>query len=206
MRKTFLIPALILSLLMLPGCYKTQEQKAIQEAEKAMEQAGEQMEKAMKDAEDALEDATGAVEDAAMEAKDAAEGAAMDIKEGTEDAMEEVKDAVEEAADSMTTPAEEENEDGLSAEALLAKCLTEKGAKLYTASWCGHCKNQKAAFGDGLEYLDNTECAADNGWAEECSLAGVKAVPTWIFSDGEQKTGNTPLPTLADLSGCTYTT
>lgn len=31
-----------------------------------------------------------------------------------------------------------------------AKCLTEKGAKMYGTSWCGHCKNQKALFGDSF--------------------------------------------------------
>jgi len=91
-----------------------------------------------------------------------------------------------------------------SAEITLAKCLTESGAKLYTASWCGHCQNQKAAFGDGLEYLDNTECAATDGWTQECTDAGVKAVPTWIFGDGTVRSGNTPLATLAELNGCTY--
>ncbi|MBA4336441.1 hypothetical protein C0416_01530 [bacterium] len=90
------------------------------------------------------------------------------------------------------------------AEVILAKCLTASGAKLYTASWCGHCKNQKDAFGDGLEYLNNTECADEDGWAQACTDAGVKAVPTWIFGDGTTKSGNTPLATLAALNGCKY--
>lgn len=89
-------------------------------------------------------------------------------------------------------------------EVALAKCLTENGAKLYTASWCGHCKNQKEAFGDGIEYLDNTECAQGDGWAQACTDAGVKAVPTWIYGDGKTQTGNTPLATLAAENGCTY--
>jgi hypothetical protein len=89
-------------------------------------------------------------------------------------------------------------------EITLAKCLTASGAKLYTASWCGHCKNQKAAFGAGLEYLKNTECADGDGWAQACTDAGVKAVPTWIFGNGTTKSGNTPLATLAELNGCKY--
>jgi len=89
-------------------------------------------------------------------------------------------------------------------EVTLAKCLTESGAKLYTASWCGHCKNQKAAFGAGLEYLKNTECADGDGWAQACTDAGVKAVPAWIFGDGTTRSGNTPLATLAELNGCKY--
>lgn len=101
-------------------------------------------------------------------------------------------DVVEAAADSD------------SPEVALAKCITESGAKLYTASWCGHCKNQKEAFGDALEFLDNTECAEGDGWAQACTDAGVKAVPTWIFGDGTSKSGNTPLATLAELTGCEY--
>ncbi len=89
-------------------------------------------------------------------------------------------------------------------EILLAKCLTEKGVKLYTASWCGHCQNQKAAFGDGVEYLNNTECAEGDGWAQECKDADVKSVPTWIFPDGQMKTGTQSLSELAKLAGCVY--
>jgi len=91
-----------------------------------------------------------------------------------------------------------------SAEIVLAKCMTDSGAKLFTAKWCGHCKSQKAAFGDGLEYLNDTECAEGDGWAQACDEANVKAVPTWIFGDGTVKTGNTPLAKLAELTGCEY--
>lgn len=91
-----------------------------------------------------------------------------------------------------------------SSEILLAQCLTEKGAKLYTASWCGHCQNQKAAFKGGVEYLDDTECAEGDGWAKECKDNNVKSVPTWIFSDGEILSGNRPLSELATTAGCTY--
>jgi len=91
-----------------------------------------------------------------------------------------------------------------SAEVILAQCLTANGVKLYTASWCGHCKNQKAAFGDGLQYLTNVECAVNDGWAQECKDAGVESVPTWVFADGYKKSGNTPLATLAELGDCVY--
>lgn len=104
----------------------------------------------------------------------------------------EVEEPVEAAADS------EEKE------IALAKCLTESGAKLYTASWCGHCKAQKEAFGDGLEYLDNTECAEGEGWAQACEDADITSVPTWVFADGTIKKGNTPLADLAELAGCEY--
>ncbi|MFC1810912.1 hypothetical protein ACFLZH_05410 [Patescibacteria group bacterium] len=109
-----------------------------------------------------------------------------------------------------TEPAEEEEAPAAtdsgneSAEVLLAKCLAESGATLYAASWCGHCKDQKAAFGDALEFVNQVECAGDDDWTQECTDADVSAVPTWIFGDGTVKTGNTPLATLAEKSGCTY--
>lgn len=94
--------------------------------------------------------------------------------------------------------------DSESKEVTLAKCLTEKGVKFYAAEWCGHCKKQKAAFKDGLEYLDFQECAEGEEWAQECKDADITAVPTWIFADGERKSGNTPLTTLAELAECEY--
>jgi hypothetical protein len=100
------------------------------------------------------------------------------------------------------TPVEEPTTE--SAEILLAKCLTEKGTKLYTATWCGHCQNQKAAFKDGLQYLDNVECADGDTWSQACKDAEVQAVPTWIFGDGEKLSGNRPLAQIAEAAGCDY--
>lgn len=95
-------------------------------------------------------------------------------------------------------------ESGGTKEIALAKCLTEKGAKLFTASWCGHCTAQKEAFGAGLEFLDNTECAEDKGWAQVCEDAGIESVPTWVFGNGTKQSGNTDLAKLAKLGGCEY--
>jgi hypothetical protein len=91
-----------------------------------------------------------------------------------------------------------------SAEAKLAKCMTEKGAKLYTASTCPHCKVQKELFKDGLKYLDNTECKAMDGWAQACIDNEINSVPTWIFADGQRLSGSTPLEALAAKTGCEY--
>lgn len=122
-----------------------------------------------------------------------------EIVEGTEIADEilEVDPLAMVDVDGMIIPA-------ASAEVILAQCLTATGAKLYTASWCGHCQNQKAAFLDGLEYLDHTDCAVDEGWAPVCKDAGIEAVPTWVFADGTTKAGNTPLVDLAARAECTY--
>lgn len=137
---------------------------------------------------------------------------AQTLLEGHEEELAEAIDkasdqAAEEVAEQEPVVVEEAVSDASeSPEVTLAKCLTASGAHLYTASWCGHCANQKAAFGDGLEYLNNTDCAAFGGWAEECTDAGVSAVPTWIFADGTTQQGNTPLEKLAELGGCTYET
>ena len=91
-----------------------------------------------------------------------------------------------------------------SPEVLLAKCLKEKGVKLYTSSTCSHCTRQKALFNEGVGFLPNIECLAIDGWSQECKNAGIDAVPSWIFANGEKLTGETALASLAEKSGCDY--
>jgi len=87
----------------------------------------------------------------------------------------------------------------------LAKCLTEKGVKMYGAYWCPHCQNQKKAFGDSFQYVDYVECDANgpNGNPPACELAGIKGYPTWIIK-GVQYSGEQDLGTLAKIAGCAY--
>jgi len=33
-----------------------------------------------------------------------------------------------------------------------AECLNQKGAVMYGAYWCGHCKDQKKMFGNSFKY------------------------------------------------------
>lgn len=86
-----------------------------------------------------------------------------------------------------------------------AKCLTEKGAKMYGAFWCGHCQNQKEAFGASFQYVNYIECT-ENGvrgsFSETCKNAGIKGYPTWKFSDGGVKEGEVPMIELAKITGC----
>lgn len=123
------------------------------------------------------------------------------VHESSEEYIEEIVVEGSKVVINLDPPAEDLDE---VKEITLAKCLTENGAKLYTASWCGHCNDQKEAFGEGLEYLNNTECAVDDGWADVCTEAEIKGVPTWIFGDGTRQSGNTSLVKLASLGGCTY--
>lgn len=80
----------------------------------------------------------------------------------------------------------------------LAKCLTEKGATMYGTEWCGHCKDQKAAFGESFEYVDYVDCDENK---QICVEAGIKGYPTWII-DGESYPGRQELNKLATLTGC----
>ncbi len=86
-----------------------------------------------------------------------------------------------------------------------AKCLKDKGVKMYGASWCSHCVNQKNMFGESLKYLNYVECAASGapGPQEQvCQNAGIRAYPTWIFPDGKKNEGEMTFEQLSQDSGC----
>lgn len=85
-----------------------------------------------------------------------------------------------------------------------AKCLTEKGAKFYGASWCGHCVNQKTLFGEAFQYVNYIECwdSANNTLITACQDAQIEAFPTWDFSGGNRQLGELTLENLSELSGC----
>jgi len=84
-----------------------------------------------------------------------------------------------------------------------AKCLGEKGAEMYGASWCPHCNNQKEMFGASFKYIKYFECAADDGGqAQVCKNEEIKGYPTWKFSNGEKIEGEAKLSDLSSKSGC----
>lgn len=86
----------------------------------------------------------------------------------------------------------------------LAKCLKDKGAKFYGASWCGHCNNQKKMFGEDAKYLPYIECSegANNNQKQVCTDAGVKGYPMWVFADGKIQSGEMTLVQLKQAAGC----
>ncbi len=90
------------------------------------------------------------------------------------------------------------------AEIELAKHLTSKGAKMYSAYWCPHCYEQKQLFGkEAWGQVTNVECAADakkNPQPEVCTQAGIKGFPTWVI-DGKIDPGTKKLAKLAELTG-----
>lgn len=88
-----------------------------------------------------------------------------------------------------------------------AMCLAEKGVKFYGAFWCPHCQKQKEMF-EWSEKLPYVECstADGKGQVDVCKEAKIESYPTWIFADGSKLTGEIPLTTLAEKTGCTLPT
>ena len=80
-----------------------------------------------------------------------------------------------------------------------AKCLTEKGVKMYGAYWCGHCNAQKEMFSDSFQYIDYVECEERE---EDCLQAGIRGYPTWVFPEQNRIEGEATLEYLSQLSGC----
>lgn len=85
-------------------------------------------------------------------------------------------------------------------------CLTEKGVKMYGASWCTHCKAQKSMFGAAYKNLNYTECSvgdtSTSGQTKVCKDAGIRGYPTWTFADGYKIEGEAELTELSSKSGC----
>ena len=85
-----------------------------------------------------------------------------------------------------------------------AQCLTDSGAVMYGAYWCGHCQNQKASFGESWVKINYVECDSngENSQPLVCEQNGIAGYPTWIFGDGEKVPGELSHQALALKSGC----
>ena len=80
-----------------------------------------------------------------------------------------------------------------------AKCLAEKDAVMYGATWCPACQAQKKEFQGAAGLLSYVECPQD---PQKCLADGIEAYPTWIFSSGEKLVGKQSLETLAEKTSC----
>jgi thiol-disulfide isomerase/thioredoxin len=90
-----------------------------------------------------------------------------------------------------------------------AQCIADSGAKFYGAWWCPHCREQKEMFGRSERLLPYIECSGPNQGGpqkEECNQANIEGYPTWVFADSSRLTGQVPLETLAQKTGCTLPT
>lgn len=83
-----------------------------------------------------------------------------------------------------------------------AKCITEKGWKVFTLDTCPHCSNQKARFGTSIQYIEVIECRKNQSL---CIQEGIVSVPTWKGPDGKTFVGDQPLQNLAGITGCSLT-
>ena len=80
-----------------------------------------------------------------------------------------------------------------------ARCLTEKGAKMYGTEWCSHCKAQKEKFGESFEFIDYIDCDMNK---DMCNVEKISGYPTWKIM-GQSFPGGKTLEELSELSGCT---
>lgn len=83
-----------------------------------------------------------------------------------------------------------------------AKCLAAKGVTMYGADWCGHCQNEKNAFGSAFEFVPYVECPKN---IQQCLAKGIQGYPTWTFPDGRRFEGEQGLEKLSKESGCQLT-
>lgn len=87
-----------------------------------------------------------------------------------------------------------------------ARCLAENGVKMYGASWCPHCNDEKHMFGASWRYMDYVECGAPDGSElQVCKDAGVTAYPTWEFANGTKEAKVFSLEELGARTGCPLT-
>jgi|APSaa5957512622_1039677.scaffolds.fasta_scaffold280021_1 hypothetical protein len=90
-----------------------------------------------------------------------------------------------------------------------AVCVSESGAKLYSAWWCPHCKDQKDLFGKkSFKILDGTgthvECSpgGTRTFSQFCKDQGVTGTPMWKLADDSILSGKQPLEIIAQKTGC----
>jgi hypothetical protein len=87
-----------------------------------------------------------------------------------------------------------------------ARCLSDRGVKMYGAWWCPHCVEQKEKFRASFEYAPYVECGVKGdlkGRNPVCLDAGIKGFPTWQFPPtGERVERVLSLEQLSDRTGC----
>lgn len=80
-----------------------------------------------------------------------------------------------------------------------ATCLANAKLHMYGTEWCGHCKDQKAMFGDAFAKVTYTDCDKQR---QACIDAGVQGFPTWIDAAGNKYPGTQTMAKLGEVAGC----
>jgi hypothetical protein len=87
-----------------------------------------------------------------------------------------------------------------------ARCLKDRGVKMYGAFWCPHCADQKAMFDASFDYAPYVECGVKgqaHAETQECADAGIKNFPTWQFPPtGERVERVLSLDELSERTAC----
>jgi cytochrome c-type biogenesis protein len=83
--------------------------------------------------------------------------------------------------------------------AVFAKCLRNKGLKMYGTAWCGSCKKQRELFGEPFKYIPEIDCDKE---AALCKSRGIKGYPVWEDAQGNLYPGAKRFERLAEISGC----
>jgi hypothetical protein len=87
-----------------------------------------------------------------------------------------------------------------------ARCLTDRGVKMYGAWWCPHCVEQKEKFAGSFEYAPYVECGIKGdiqGQSQVCKDEKLQHYPTWQFPPtGERVDRVFSLEELSDRTGC----
>jgi len=87
-----------------------------------------------------------------------------------------------------------------------ARCLSDRGVKMYGAYWCPHCQEQKETFGASFEYVPYVECGVKgnlHAQSQVCKDEKVNHYPTWQFPPtGERVERVFTLQELSDRTGC----
>jgi hypothetical protein len=85
----------------------------------------------------------------------------------------------------------------------IARCLTDKGVRMYGAFWCSHCAQQKAELGDAFRFVTYVECSnSDYSQNQTCKDALIEGYPTWVFPDESRLQGEQTLSALQAKAGC----
>ena len=87
-----------------------------------------------------------------------------------------------------------------------ARCLGDRGVKMYGAYWCPHCQEQKEKFGASFEFAPYVECGVKgdlHAEAQVCKDENIHHFPTWQFPPMGQRVERIfSLEELSDRTGC----
>jgi hypothetical protein len=87
-----------------------------------------------------------------------------------------------------------------------AKCLKDRGVKMYGAWWCPHCQEQKERFGASFKLVNYVECGVEGDTSERtqvCKDEGIQHYPTWQFPPtGERVERVFTMEELSDRTTC----